>query len=85
MTREEMANKLDALVPQQDDIGAAVTLCAAAAELRKRCAWTEDADEGCWRTGCGHAWHFEYDGPTENQQQFCGYCGGALDVQEPKS
>lgn len=52
-------------------------LLAAAAELRKTCKWT-NSDDGPWETGCGHAYEFIDDGPKENGQQFCGYCGGRL-------
>lgn len=41
------------------------------------CAWTED-DDGVWQTGCGNAFFFDTDGPIENKQKFCGYCGGEL-------
>ena len=41
------------------------------------CEWRED-DDGVWFTGCDHAFWFDVDGPVENLQKFCGYCGGNL-------
>lgn len=41
------------------------------------CAWNEDLYGG-WDTSCGHTFCFESDGPTENEQKFCGYCGKTL-------
>jgi len=43
----------------------------------RQCEWCED-DDGVWHTGCGHAFWFDSDGPVENLQKFCGYCGGNL-------
>lgn len=41
------------------------------------CTWTEDSD-GIYRTACGHAYMFTFNGPEDNGQQFCGYCGKRL-------
>jgi hypothetical protein len=41
------------------------------------CAWREDGD-GVWHTSCGHQFWFDSGTPTENKQQFCGYCGSRL-------
>lgn len=43
----------------------------------ERCVWTEDGD-GVFQTACGHSFVFDTDGPVENKQRFCGYCGGKL-------
>lgn len=37
------------------------------------CHWREDED-GNWETGCG----LLVDGPIQNGQKFCGYCGANL-------
>lgn len=60
------------------ELTAAMRAVLAPALAPQTCQWHQDPDEGYWNTGCGHAWSFEYDGPTENKQQFCGYCGGQL-------
>ena len=44
------------------------------------CQWIEDED-GVWDTGCGNRFGFDADGPRENKQHFCGYCGGRLIAQ----
>lgn len=41
------------------------------------CRWTPD-DDGVYQTDCGHSFCFDTDGPIENKQRFCGYCGGVL-------
>jgi hypothetical protein len=46
-------------------------------ERPQECAWTPD-DDGIYQTGCGHSFTFDTDGPTENHQHFCGYCGKSL-------
>lgn len=46
--------------------------------VQHECRWTHDADTESWDTGCGEKFHFETDGPKENGQKFCGYCGGKL-------
>ena len=73
MTREEMAQALERHTKLHR------TLDAAAAELRKTCAWTPD-DDGIFHTGCGHSFYFDGSGgPVEHGQKFCGYCGGNLE------
>ena len=47
------------------------------------CEWCED-DNGLWHTGCGHLFFFDTDGPVENKQKFCGYCGKPMvSVSDP--
>lgn len=41
------------------------------------CTWTSD-DDGLWTTDCGNAYSFVWDGPEDNGQKFCGYCGKRL-------
>ncbi|MCR4374192.1 MAG: hypothetical protein NUW22_05025 [Acidobacteria bacterium] len=81
MTRDEMATACEdvAVGAVVEDVN--VHLFAAADELRKTCAWAVD-DDGIYHTGCGHAWFFDTGTPAENQQQFCGYCGGALETKQ---
>lgn len=43
------------------------------------CQWTEDED-GKWYTHCDHVFEFILGGPEENQQRYCGYCGGMMVV-----
>jgi hypothetical protein len=43
------------------------------------CRWHEDVESGSWDTDCGHRFEFIDDGPAENGQRFCGYCGRALE------
>jgi hypothetical protein len=65
-----------------EDVAAAIA--AALAEIDRltkqaTCVWSlADDDASHWETGCGHAFSFNEDGPVENQQKFCGYCGGTL-------
>lgn len=54
------------------------------------CRWTE-RENGPWETGCGEAFEFLDGGPAENDQRYCGYCGGKLiavpyveSVEEPQ-
>jgi len=67
------------------DASDVTVLRRASRELARRCRWTEDGDEGAWRTACGKYFYFEGGGtPSEHGQQFCGYCGGVLpDVAGP--
>lgn len=71
----------DDLIPESvsymREARAALALSATPA---KSCEWTEDAD-GIWHTGCGHTFFFDTDGPVENKQKFCGYCGLALSAK----
>jgi hypothetical protein len=41
------------------------------------CDWQKDAD-GIWHTGCGAAFTFDCDGPSENNFNFCHHCGKPL-------
>lgn len=43
------------------------------------CIWTPD-DDGAYDTGCGNRYVFDFAGPLENRQHFCGYCGRGLEV-----
>ena len=63
------------------DASDVTALRRASRELARRCRWTEDGDEGAWRTACGKYFYFDGGGtPAEHGQQFCGYCGGVLVV-----
>ena len=52
-------------------------LAVLAQEKEATCTWTGD-DDGLWTTECGHAYSFVWDGPEDNGQKFCGYCGKRL-------
>jgi hypothetical protein len=53
-----------------------------AALAQRPCEWTlDEADYGCWSSGCGHAFEFTTDGPKENGFKFCPYCGGMLEAK----
>lgn len=41
------------------------------------CVW-EEAEDGVWQTSCGNEWQFEEGGPSDNGQEYCGYCGKPL-------
>lgn len=41
------------------------------------CEWTVD-ENGVYRTECGLAHLFEFDGVTENGYRYCPYCGGLI-------
>lgn len=69
---------------REDLIGvspSAAEIASLAAEVlthrERRCVWRAD-DDGVWHTACGHAWEYTTGGPKDNDQRFCGYCGGAL-------
>lgn len=54
---------------------------AAKAQAVPECTWSQDSDEdmyGTWHTKCGNAFALNEDGPTENQMNYCCYCGGKL-------
>lgn len=56
----------------------------AADALDATCAWTLDDTYGNkWDTSCSEAYEFLTDGPVENKQAFCGYCGKRLVVVPP--
>lgn len=46
----------------------------------RRCVWTEN-EEGQWDTQCGGMFEFTEGGPEDNEQAFCGYCGGKLKAE----
>lgn len=48
-------------------------------ELTKKseCHWDEDSD-GTWATDCKNIFQFFDGGPTDNEFNFCSYCGGRL-------
>lgn len=41
------------------------------------CVWTEDSegDGDVYRSGCGHIFQFNTEGPKANNFKFCCYCG----------
>ena len=52
------------------------------------CVWTKDEWADTWETGCGNAFVFNDEGPTENGFKFCPYCGKSVlvkitDTKEP--
>jgi len=48
------------------------------------CVWTESID-GVWETICGNAFEVTNGTPTENEFQFCVYCGKPLrEVREAR-
>lgn len=61
------------------------------AELERRprvgsCVWTlvETIDDAEWSSTCGHEWQFLDGGPKENEVKFCPFCGGEVEIEEPK-
>ena len=46
-------------------------------ERPEYCQWTEP-ENGPWETQCGEVFEFIDGGPVENDQHYCGYCGGKL-------
>lgn len=64
-------------LPQRKRLWAIAERLSAALDGQKRCVWREDWD-GYWNTDCDHAFVLEADTPTENDMNFCCYCGGEL-------
>ncbi len=48
------------------------------------CVWREDLDAP-WITGCGEAFEFFEDGPTENRARYCQYCGKRIEVEKQEA
>ena len=44
---------------------------------RHSCSWTPD-DEGVYETQCGHTFVFIDGGCSENNANYCQYCGGKV-------
>tara|TARA_R110001583_G_scaffold155783_6_gene307465 strand:+ start:1141 stop:1446 length:306 start_codon:yes stop_codon:yes gene_type:complete len=57
--------------------------------VARECAWgmdDGDPDSGSmWNSACGQSWFFYEGGPEENNQHYCGNCGGKvlLPAQDP--
>lgn len=52
-------------------------------ERRDVCAWhQEDWDSDAWNTSCGNCFCLNDGPPSENDMNFCCYCGGKL-TEEP--
>jgi hypothetical protein len=47
------------------------------------CDWSED-DEGCYVTGCGHAFALNDGTPHENQMLYCPFCGRRIKERAPR-
>lgn len=45
---------------------------------RNNCTWTYDDVMSTWKTTCGNAFCLEYGKPSENEMNYCAYCGGRL-------
>lgn len=45
------------------------------------CKWIPDS-EGHWDTECGQKHTFFFDGPKENDMNFCTYCGKKLEEEK---
>ena len=47
------------------------------------CVWSkvDIQDERNWSTTCQHVWSFEDGGPSENNANFCPFCGGQIEVE----
>lgn len=41
------------------------------------CEWTED-DNGLWNTTCAGTHEFQWGKPSDNNYNWCPYCGGRL-------
>lgn len=52
----------------------------AAVDADKRCAWTQENDEGSdtWATACGRLFCVTEGTPAENGMRFCCFCGETL-------
>mgnify|MGYP003462423901 CR=1 FL=1 len=46
-------------------------------QMREKCRWEQDSD-GAWQTACGHAFWINDGPPSENDMQYCTYCGRGL-------
>ena len=46
-------------------------------EEQKQCNWKQD-DEGNWETTCGNMFVIAEGTPSENDMNYCCYCGGLL-------
>ena len=52
-------------------------------EQNYRCVWKPDDIDGGWDASCGLKYVFNFDGPKENNFNFCPHCGHLLVVGEP--
>ena len=52
-------------------------------KMNPGCLWKEDAD-GLWHTECGEIHMFLYGSPTENNYNYCPYCGKVLEENTVK-
>ena len=43
------------------------------------CEWRDDGGD-LWNSACGASWFFESGGPEDNEQNYCGKCGGKVAV-----
>lgn len=46
------------------------------------CEWKYNDSEYCFESSCDHLHIFMYDGPKENEYDFCPYCGKKIKVVE---
>ena len=46
-------------------------------KMSKKCQWVYEA--GSWATGCGYEYTINDGTPSENNMNFCLYCGKVLD------
>jgi hypothetical protein len=46
--------------------------------MNDTCTWTQDESLEYYKTECGKAFYFNYEGPTEQEYLFCMFCGKKL-------
>lgn len=63
---------VDAITQERDSLRAEIFAAKA-----RTCSWTEDG-EGNWETACGDMHILNEGGPTDNDMEFCCYCGATL-------
>jgi hypothetical protein len=52
-----------------------------AKRLTRKCAWV-CTDWDYWQTECLHSYVINSGGPSDNNMQFCTYCGGHIEVRD---
>lgn len=67
-TKHELCLLIDMILDQLDDYQKAE---------EETCSWKVDY-WGLWEGSCGTTWEFDYDGPEENEMNFCPKCGKRL-------
>ena len=78
----ELITIIGSLLKERDKRDAKTALSPQTDKVLEECEWSQEDPSGdfddTWQTGCGNLFSFTEGGPSDNNFEFCCYCGKKL-------